>query len=37
MKPASLFVFALVLVAGYIAGARWPQFYAMAMQRISPA
>lgn len=37
MKASNLFVLVLVLVAGYIAGARWPQFYAMAMQRISPA
>jgi len=37
MKGSSLIVFALVLVAGYIAGARWPQFYGAVMQRISPA
>jgi len=37
MKISNLFVLALILVAGYIAGARWPQFYAAAMQRISPA
>jgi len=37
MKPTSLIVLALVLVAGYVAGARWPQYYGMVMQRISPA
>lgn len=37
MKPTSLLIFALVLIAGYVAGARWPQYYAMVMQRISPA
>jgi len=37
MKPSSLLVFALVLIAGYIAGARWPQYYAMVMSRLPGA
>jgi hypothetical protein len=34
-RASNLMVLALVLIAGYIAGARWPQYYAAVMSRIS--
>lgn len=37
MNASKILVFALVLVAGYIAGARWPQYYAMVMSRLPGA
>lgn len=35
MKASNLFVIALILLAGYIAGARWPQWYGAVMSRVS--
>lgn len=35
MKATSFFILALVLIAGYIAGARWPQAYLQVANKIA--
>jgi len=33
-RSSNLVVLLLVLIAGYIAGARWPQYYGMAASKL---